>query len=118
LDETQRDKIRQQLAGSGYDPEMLQKEMLRRQQDSLQTLGAVRNGTLTPAEAQAEMLALFARAFVSPDAASRQYSEAISQSACAAVASVHNSSTAEQKARLRKTLQDYEADVRALMQGS
>ena len=116
LDEAQREKIRAQLAASGYAPEMLHKEMLRRQQDSLQTLGSVRNGQTPPAEAQAELLALFARAAVSPDAASRQYHEASTQAACAAVAAVHNSSTAEQKAKLMKTLQGYETDARVLMQ--
>ena len=116
LDAAQREKIRVQLAASGYDPEMLQREMLRRQQDSLQTLAAARNGQTPPAEAQAELLALFARAAVSPDVASRQYNEAATQSGCAAVAAVHNSSSAEQKAKLMRTLQDYEADARALMQ--
>ncbi len=116
LDDGQREKIRIHLAESGYDPEMLQKEMLRRQQDSLTVLTHARSGQLSTAEVQAGLLALFAKAVASPDAASRQYNETITQSACAAVAAVHNSSTAEQKAKLKRTLQDYEADVRALMQ--
>ena len=116
LSDVQREKIHSHLAESGYDPEMLQKEMLRRQQDGLQILTYARNGQLSPAEVQADLLALFARAVASPDALSRQYNETIAQSACAAVAAVHNSSTAEQKARLKKALQEYEADVRALMQ--
>jgi hypothetical protein len=95
---------------------MLQREMLRRQQDSLQTLTRARSGQWTPAEIEIELLALFARAFASPDIALRQYNESITQSACAAVAAVHSSSTAEQKSKLWKTLQEYEADVRALMQ--
>ena len=116
LDEAQREKIRLQLAASGYDPEMLQKEMLRRQQDSLQTLTRARNGQIPRAEVDAELLALFARAASSPDVASFKYNESITQSACAAVAAVHNSSSAEQKAKLKQTLLDYEGDVRALMQ--
>jgi hypothetical protein len=116
LNDSQREKIRTQLAASGYDPEMLQREMLRRQQDSLQTLTRARSGQWTPAEIEIELLALFARAFASPDIALRQYNESITQSACAAVAAVHSSSTAEQKSKLWKTLQEYEADVRALMQ--
>jgi uncharacterized protein YecE (DUF72 family) len=115
LDDTQREKIRVQLVASGYAPEMLQKEMLRRQQDSLQTLGQLRTGLLAPVEAQSALQALFARAAESPDAASRQYSEAFTQSACAALAAVHNSSTPQQKAKLMATLKDYEADARALM---
>jgi hypothetical protein len=117
LDDAQREKIRVQLAASGYDPVMLQKEMLRRQQDSLQTLTHARSGPLAPAEVEADLLALFARAVASPDAMSSQYNEAITQSACAAVAAVHNSSTPEQKAKLKITLLAYEADVRALTQG-
>jgi hypothetical protein len=116
LDNAQREKIRNQLAASGYDPEMLQKEMLRRQQDSLQTLNHARSSTLAHAEVESLLLALFARAVASPDAASRQYNDTITQSACAAVAAVHNSSTAEQKTKLKRTLQEYEADVQALMQ--
>jgi hypothetical protein len=116
LEPGQREMIRTHMAASGYDAEMLQKEMLRRQQDGLQTLARVRNGPLAPAAAQAEFLGLYARAAASPDAASRQYHEGITQSACAAVAEVHNSSTAKQKAHLVKTLQGYEADARALMQ--
>jgi hypothetical protein len=116
LDDAQREKIRSQLAASVYDPEMLQKEMLRRQQDSLQALSRARSGLLPPAEVEAELLAVFARAIASPEAAARQYNESITQSACAAMAAVHNSSSAEQRAKLQRTLQDYEADVRALMQ--
>jgi hypothetical protein len=116
LDDAQRENIHVQLAASGYDPDMLQKEMLRRQQDSLQTLTRARSGTLAHAQVESELVALFARAVASPDAASRQYNDTITQSACAAVAAVHNSSSAEQKAKLKKTLQDYEADIRALMQ--
>ncbi len=116
LEPGQREMIRTHMAASGYDANMLQKEMLRRQQDSLQTLARVRNGQLPAAAAQAELSGLFDRATASPDAASRQYHDAITQSACAAVAAVHNSSTVVQKAHLVKTLQTYEADARALMQ--
>lgn len=116
LEQSQREMIRTQMAASGYDPDMLQKEMLRRQQDSLQTLARVRNGQLAPAAAQVELSGLFARAAASPDAALRQYHDAMTQSGCAAVAAVHNSSTPAQKAHLVKTLQTYEADARALMQ--
>ena len=116
LDDEQREMIRSQIAASGYDPEMLQREMLRRQQDSLQTLGRLRNGQLAPLAAQAEMQGLFARAARSPDPLVRQYTDGINQSACTGVAAVHNRSTPAQRARLVKTLQGYEADARALMQ--
>ena len=116
LEPNQRELIRAQMAASGYDPDMLQKEMLRRQQDSLQTLSRVRSGQLVATAAQTELLGLFTRAAASPDGASRLYQEGMTQSACAVVAALHNSSTAAQKAHLVKTLQTYEADARALMQ--
>ncbi len=116
LDDGQREMIRSQIATAGYDPEMLQREMLRRQQDSLQTLARLRNGQLAPATAQTEMQGLFVRAVHSPDPLVRQYTDNITQSACAGVAAVHNRSTPAQRARLVKTLQGYEADARVLMQ--
>jgi hypothetical protein len=116
LDEGARALVRGQLVAAGYAPELQYKEMLRRQQDSLLTLARLRNGQLAPAAAQAELQALFARATASPDAAARQYHDAMTQAACAAVAAVHNSATVAQKAKLLKTLQAYEADARALMQ--
>jgi hypothetical protein len=116
LDATQRELIRSQVLASGYDPEMLHKEMLRRQRDSLQTLGRLRTGALTAEAAQAEMQALFARAALSPDPAARQYTEGVTRALCAAVAAVHNSSSAAQRAHLVTTLKAYETDARALMQ--
>jgi hypothetical protein len=116
LTDTQRELIRTQVLASGYDPEMLHTEMLRRQQDSLQTLARLRNGGMATEAAQAEVQALFARASLSPDPAMRQYTEGVTHASCAAVAAVHNSSSPAQRARLVKTLQGYEADARALMQ--
>ena len=116
LDEAQRALVRSQVLASGYDPEMAHQEMLRRQQDSLQTLGRLRNGSIAADTAQTELHGLFARAALSPDLAARRYSEGVTRAGCVAVAAVHNSSSAAQRARLVKTLQGYEADARALMQ--
>jgi hypothetical protein len=116
LEDGQRELIRSQVLASGYDPEMAHKEMLRRQLDSLQTLARLHDPAMAADAAQAELRALFARAAQSPDPQSRQYSEGVTRSGCAAVAAVHNGSSAAQRARLVKTLQGYEADARALMQ--
>ena len=114
LDPGQRELIRAQVLASGYEPELLHKEMLRRQQDSLQTLTRLRGG-LAGETAQAEVQALFARAAQSPEPVTRQHNEGMTRAGCAPVAAVHNSSSAAQRARLVKTLQGYEADARALM---
>lgn len=116
LDESQREMIRQQVQSSGYDPARQQREMLRRQQDSLAMLARLRSGAISPEKARAEVQDLFARAMASPEPAMRQYTEAMTRSLCAGVAAVHNSSSAAQRTKLVKTLQAYEADARALMQ--
>ena len=116
LDEAQRALVRSQVLASGYDPDILHKEMLRRQQDSLQTLARLRSGGMEAGAAQAALQALFARAAQSPDPQTQQLNEGVTRGACAAVAAVHNSSSAAQRTRLVKTLQGYEADARALMQ--
>ena len=118
LDEAQREMIRQQVKASGYDPEWQQREMLRRQQDSLAVLSRLRNGSFTPEKARMEIQDLFARAMASPEPAMRQYTEAMTRGLCAGAAAVHNSSNAAQRAKLLKTLQAYEADARTLMQGN
>jgi len=116
LDDAQREMIRLQVVSSGYDPETQLREMLRRQQESLQTLSHLRNGQVAPDKALAEVQTLFTRALVPPDAAARQYAENVTRSVCVGAAAVHNSSTPAQKAKLVKTLQSYEADARTLMQ--
>lgn len=116
LSDAQRDLLRAQLAASGYNPELQHKEMLRRQQDSLQTLSLLRQGTVPTDQAQAQLQGLFERSMASPDATTRQYMEAMGRATCASIAALHNSSTPTQRAHLQKALQGYEADAKALMQ--
>jgi len=115
LSTAQRDAIRAQLAASGYDIALQQREMLRRQQDTLQTLAQLRNGQLAAPAAQAEVQALLDRALESPDPAARRYSQSMAQAMCSGLAALHQSATPTQRAHLQETLQDYEADARALM---
>lgn len=115
LDEAQRKTLRAQVASSGYDVELQHREMLRRQQDALQTLTRLRNGQLAPAASQAALQELFARSLVSPDPQARQYSETMTLSLCNGLAALHQTATTAQRARLQATLKDYEADARALM---
>jgi hypothetical protein len=115
LDEAQRKTLRAQVASSGYDVELQHREMLRRQQDALQTLTRLRNSQLAPAASQAALQDLFARSLVSPDPQARQYSETMTLSLCNGLAALHQTATPAQRARLQATLKDYEADARALM---
>jgi hypothetical protein len=115
LDKAQRAAIRSQLAASAYDAEQQHREMLRRQQDTLQTLAQLRNGQFAAPAAEAAVQALLDRALDSPDPAARRYSQSMAQSMCAGLAALHQSATPAQRKRLQETLQGYEADARALV---
>jgi len=73
LSETQRKWIQTQIENGGFDPVLQYSETLRRQQDSLRTLASIRTSALTPAQAQAEIVALIGRSITSPDATYRRY---------------------------------------------
>ena len=115
LEPTQLAVLRSQLGLAGYDVTLHYREVLRRQQDALQTLRELRTGAAAPARAQVELSALIARSFKSPDPAFRQYTTRFTAQSCAAVAAMHNSTTPTQRLRLAQTLKDYEADVSALV---
>ena len=100
---------------AAYDPQRQFAEMLRRQQDAIQTLNLIRSTSLPPAQANAEMQNLFARSFVSPDPTYRSYAEQARQLGCKALAEVHNLASAEQRQKMLKTLQGYESDARTLI---
>jgi hypothetical protein len=116
LNDAQRAQIKAQLDAAGYDPALQYTEILRRQQDSLQTLGRVRSGQFTEAQAAEEVQAMLNRGMVSPDPVARRYVEKVTRQSCIAAATLHNSSGAAQREKLLQMLQNYEADATALIQ--
>jgi hypothetical protein len=114
LDSQQIAVVRENIARSSYDPQISQREALRRQQDALSTLRSIANAQPAEAKVRADMRALFERSLVSPDAAYRSYQETITREACASVAELHNATTPAQRARAAQALRGYEADFREL----
>jgi len=106
--------VRGYIDASTFDGPRQDRELRRSHQDALQVLTTLRTTKPTPAQATAEIRGLLERRLKAPDPAYRQYLDRITNESCAAMAALHNSSTAEQRARLAKTLQDYEGDARAL----
>ncbi len=107
--------VRASIARSGFDPQVSYRETVRRQQDALATLRVLQaQGAAPAAQVRAEMRALFERSLNSPDPVFRSYLDALTRDGCDAVAALHNSTTAAQRARAARTLADYEADLRAL----
>ncbi len=113
LGERQRALLRQRLADSGFDARLAWSERLRRQQDLLRVLQEHRNGE-RPAHVKAEMLALVQRSLEPPEPAVRDHFEQLLRQGCQTLASLHNSSSVEQRRRLADRLRAYGADLRAL----
>nr|WP_315478876.1 DUF6279 family lipoprotein [uncultured Rhodoferax sp.] len=115
LNEAQLKLLQSQLDDSAFDASLQYREVLRRQQDTLQTLRALRNSSPSDIHVQAEVRALVARSLQSPDPAFRQYTERVREQACQAIATFHNRTSGPQRQRLQDTLKGYEGDARALM---
>ena len=115
LSDEQRALLQTQLDTSAFDASLQYREILRRQQDVLQTLRALRNSNAADIHVQAEVRALVARSLQSPDPVIKQYTDRVRTQTCGAIAAFHNSTSASQRSKLQQTLQGYEADVRALM---
>jgi len=108
--------IQEHVNASTVDFQAVYDERLARQKDALQTLRAVRdNGAITPAEREAALHALLARAITPPDPAVRAAWARWSVQTCTGVAALHNRTTEAQRARLADNLQTYEDDARALV---
>ncbi len=103
LTPTQRSVLRTQAQASRFDVRLAQAELLRRQNDILQTL---RSNT--------DIRELLARTITSPDPQYQRYLTALTQENCANFAEFHNQTDATQRRKLAGTLTSYAADARAL----
>ena len=106
--------VRAHIDASTFDGPRQFREMERRHQDALKVLTDLRITKVSPATANEAIRGLLERTFRAPDPLYRQYIDHLTSDSCAAMAALHNSSTAEQRAKLVRTLQDYEGDARAL----
>lgn len=118
LDERQRAVLRSSIDSSGFDPQRSYTERLRRQQDLLQTVrtvsGADGGERATVAAAGAALRAYVERSARSPNLAYRAYFESAILHNCRTYAQLHNSTTAQQRARAMGRLAAYERDAREL----
>lgn len=125
LEERQITALRSALEASGYDAQVSYTERLRRQQDLLQTLrqstGAglgsgsnVAVASRSPADGLAALRSYLERANKSPNPAYRAYSDKLIAESCANFATLHNSTTPEQRERAVRRLAAYERDARDL----
>ncbi len=114
LDEAQITVIKRLVSETAFDAALSLKERARRQQElieRLQTLAAIK---ASAGAAQQSLREYIARAWNSPDPAYRAYVEKLTQQSCQGFASIHNSTTATQRAKAVQVLKGYEQDVRTL----
>ena len=121
LDDKQVAVLRQAMENSISRPEFNQTERQRRQADFAQTLRVVSgqstqsNGAKpSAAEVQVLLRAYLDRMARSPNLEYRAYSDKLTQESCATFASLHNSTSKEQRDRAARRLAAYERDVREL----
>jgi hypothetical protein len=114
LEPAQMAALRQSIATSSFDARLSYKEVLRRQQDSLQSLKDLTAAGAANPNLKTEILAMIDRNLNSPDPVYRPYFEKMLQESCVTLANLHNSASPKQRERALKKLQEYEADVKAL----
>lgn len=112
LDDAQRRWLRDRLARNGYQPDQAWAERQRRQTDWLATASRLRG--LSPEAATAEVRALWARTWRSPDPALAAYQDAVWTQGCTWLADWHARTTPEQRAKAVAQLDAYEREFRAL----
>lgn len=116
IDEAQTNALRQRVQTSIYDPQRNDRERLRRSQDILSVLREHSGGSSDRlSHVQAELMALSKRSLRSPDANYRAYVDELTRESCTSLAELHNSTSAAQRRKALKNLQDYEGDLRLLM---
>ena len=111
LNPAQRDMLRELLRKSPFDAQRTQAERLRRQADLLQT---VREAQATPAKAQQLVRDHIERIRHSPVPEYEAYNRELIRQGCAQFATLHNSTSAEQRANAARVLKGYEDDLRVL----
>jgi hypothetical protein len=114
LDELQRVRVTNAVAGSPFDPELWLSERRRRQQDALDTLRGLAGDAAARERAPAALRAWYTRIERSPRATYRRYSEQLTQFNCGFTASLHNGTSAAQRQAAADKLKGWEADLRAL----
>lgn len=125
LTDAQRQQLRTGLQQSAWDPQRTQAERQRRQAAMLQTIREVQaahgaafaaSGSRTPPpEAVAALRNWSQRLFDSPTPGYAAYSAALIKDGCTQFATLHNSTSPEQRAHAVRVLKGYEGDLRALV---
>ena len=112
LSKAQRARLDQQAQVSEFDPERLRQERLRRNTD---LVNSIRQSQAQPSHAAAILRSWHDRVMDSPDPTYAAYSKALVREGCVQFASLHNSTSKEQRLHAEHVIQGYENDIAALL---
>ena len=119
LDDRQEALIAQAVDQSRFDAARSYAERLRRQRDALQAMrmasAARQTGGSAAESASMAVRAVVERSLNSPDAAYRDYLDALTRDGCRNFAALHNSTSAAQRNHAVQVMTGYERDLKALL---
>ena len=111
LNPAQIEALRSRVQRSSFDPQRVQAERMRRQTDLLNTLKTAKADT---AQATQLLRAWHQRVMSSPTPGFPAYSQQLIREGCEQFASLHNSTSAEQRLHAVGVLNGYETDLRSI----
>ncbi len=114
LDEKQINILKQSIAKNNFDPALVYSEILRRDEDALNILKALRNPALSSEEKSQLVRAGFERMQNSPNQAYQAHIDNITQQTCETIASLHATTNAKQRLHAQQWVEDYKAQFSTL----
>jgi hypothetical protein len=103
--------LRSQITESGWSPEWGLQQRKRQQQDLLSALQKIQAQSLTPAQTELELFAVWQRWTQPPQPADAALAQKLRVQGCQSLADMHNSASAEQRQRAARRLRSYERDL-------
>ncbi len=114
LQEAQIAVIKNVLEKSSFNPTLGLKERERRHSQAREMLTKMARDKPSEAAAQSTLRAYAQNSLDSPDPVYRAYAQTMLKESCESFATLHASTTPEQRAKAVQTLKDYESDIRLL----
>jgi hypothetical protein len=114
LEDKQINILKQSIAKNNFDPALVYSEILRRDEDALNILKALRNPALSNEEKSQLVRAGFDRMQNSPYQAYQAHIDNITQQACETIASLHATTNAKQRLHAQQWVDDYKTQFTSL----
>lgn len=114
LDQAQRDLLRAQVERSVFSAEINLRERQRRQQEILQSLRKLAGQPIALSDARATIHEVVLHGLQSPDPRYRAYEDALVRQGCRYLATVHQSTTPQQRLSAVRRLRAYQRDLEEL----